>query len=859
MPSSWATSVGTSDNGILVEDWRYDMQSLYSNLMFGSSSCIADLDVNNVGGEPNSDLEIIVGSDEYYNYYPELGAYARGIWRVLDSQGNLEWAKDTGTDESRSSPTVADMTGDGYLDIIGGTTSGWNVEVIDRFGNFIWTFPWPPQGGGPFMWHSSPAIADVDPSVGGMEVFIGNNPYQSVWALDGDNSDGVDDGITATDAWIYGGVEGVDWDVLWKFQTNGIVYSTPALGDVDNDGGIEVVIGSADGNIYILDGVSGVQEYSYATSGIVHASAAIANLDSDPYLEVVIGSVDGKVYCLQWDGIVGTVEWTYNTGSPIYSSAAIGDIDNDGNLEIVDASSNGDIFALDTSGMLEWIYSTGSYIVSSPALANRFCTNTYDAEWPMFRHDKERTGYYGSGSSSFGLDIYIGAYDHYLYLIDGGGGGWSGGTLIDRFLTYGHLYTSPSVADVDGDKKLEIVFYDAEPGHDGHYTYWCIEDCGINILQKTVIGYFTLTQGDTTWVIDPIERSESAADFYDYYSVSAHTGFEEPFHSFVYLYRDITDPSNEVSLFLVHDIDGNYNHPIYGLNSGSPDAQSHMDLSGIPTGAYIAQGDEPVEFSFTGPSTAEGRWHWWYNTDGGAISGLTTSSSWCITIDPIFWADVGFWEYYIEGNSNIPLNMTLPITICYNPPSLIIIEKTDVHWVLEFKVTNLFNYKIEDTIIKDNFGGEIEIDEILLQTHGDLTITLKGKTQKVQLLWEIGDLDPGETAKLILHISTDLNPAGHQEYTTPGIYELNSGATLKFFDPVQGKQLSKSTDSIYVIVYSEPLDTHITGDTLTEDIIEDKDSFSIIDRTLYKQILEKFLARLIQRFPIMTKILNQII
>jgi hypothetical protein len=473
LPSSGAIPVGTSDNGILVEDWRYDMQSLYATIMFGSSSCIADLGVNSVGGEPDSDLEIIVGSDEYYNFYPELGAYAQGIWRVLDSQGNLEWAIDTGTDESRSSPTVADMTDDGYLDIIGGTTSGWNVEVIDRFGNFIWTFPWPPQTGGPSSWHSSPAVADVDSSVDGLEVFIGNNPYGSVWALDGDNSDGIDDGITALDPWIYGGVEGIDWDVLWTFQTGGTVLSSPALGDVDNDGDIEVVIGSGDSNIYILDGVSGVLEYSHGTGGSVHASAAIANLDGDPYLEIVMGSSDGDIYCLEWDGTSGSVEWTYTTGSAVYSSAAIGDIDNDGNLEIVDASTNGDIFALDTSGGVEWTYSTGSSIVSSPALASRFCVSPYNADWPMFRHDQERTGFYGAGSGPFGLDIYIGADDHYLYLINGGGG--AGGTLIDRFLTYGRLYTSPSVADIDGDRKLEIVFYDAEPGHDDHYTYWCVE------------------------------------------------------------------------------------------------------------------------------------------------------------------------------------------------------------------------------------------------------------------------------------------------------------------------------------------------------------------------------------------------
>ncbi len=101
-------------------------------------------------------------------------------------------------------------------------------------------------------------------------------------------------------------------------------------------------------------------------------------------------------------------------------------------------------------------------------------------------------------------------------------------------------------------------------------------------------------------------------------------------------------------------------------------------------------------------------------------------------------------------------------------------------------------------MIKDNFGAEIEIDEVVSISQGDLEIKLKGKSEKVSLKWEIGYLLPGETARLILLVSTDLNPAGHQEYTSPGIYELNSGATLKFIDTEQDTQLSAYTDSIYV-------------------------------------------------------------
>ena len=35
----------------------------------------------------------------------------------------------------------------------------------------------------------------------------------------------------------------VDWDLLWIFYADGEIWATPAIGDVDDDGILEVVIG----------------------------------------------------------------------------------------------------------------------------------------------------------------------------------------------------------------------------------------------------------------------------------------------------------------------------------------------------------------------------------------------------------------------------------------------------------------------------------------------------------------------------------------------------------------------------------------------------------------------------------------
>jgi len=134
--------------------------------------------------------------------------------------------------------------------------------------------------------------------------------------------------------------------------------------------------------------------------------------------------------------------------------------------------------------------------------------------------------------------------------------------------------------------------------------------------------------------------------------------------------------------------------------------------------------------------------------------------------------------------------------------SLTIKEKTNVQWTVTFEITNPFSYTMTNIVITDRFGAEIEIDPPFPYsiTHGTVSYTTSGKSAKVFLTWNIGNLLPGETARLILLVSTDINPAGKQSYTTPGIYEMNSGATLKFIDPEQNMQLSAVTAPIYVTV-----------------------------------------------------------
>ena len=158
--------------------------------------------------------------------------------------------------------------------------------------------------------------------------------------------------------------------------------------------------------------------------------------------------------------------WSYPTLSYIYSSPAVGDCDGDGNLEIVFGSLDGKVYCIDsTNGDAKWIHQTKGKVYSSPALATKNRVMPYQVEWSMFRNSTSRTGFYNK-PSPLGLDVIIGSDDGCLYLLDG-----KTGNALNRLTVKFPVLTvarkqrgplkfisSPIVADIDGDRKLDIIF-----------------------------------------------------------------------------------------------------------------------------------------------------------------------------------------------------------------------------------------------------------------------------------------------------------------------------------------------------------------------------------------------------------------
>jgi len=149
-------------------------------------------------------------------------------------------------------------------------------------------------------------------------------------------------------------------------------------------------------------------------------------------------------------------------------------------------------------------------------------------------------------------------------------------------------------------------------------------------------------------------------------------------------------------------------------------------------------------------------------------------------------------------------------------------------FTLNITVTNNTPLPITNVIVKDNFGGDLELVSTQVDggavsdwsgypltkkdnsvTQGEVTVEWSGKSEKAHLFWNVedGTLSPGETHTLTVVVATDQNPGSKQQYTSPGTHCLNSGATAKgFVELASGVwEVSDTTDEICVETGQPPL------------------------------------------------------
>jgi PKD repeat protein len=386
-----ATSSGSYSS--YVHAWHHDGTPVtgWSQWLSGewaSAPALADLD-------RDGDLEIVVGAydNKVYAWHHEIDP------RTGQPELVSGWPKETGG-EVFASPAVADLDGDGILEIVAAALDGqvyaWRYDGTDVTG-------WPQATGGQL--HASPALGDLDGDEG-MEIVATRGGLVYAWHHDGTSVTGWP--ITATTT-----------------ITEGV--PSPALGDINDDGDMEIVAAVGDQVYAWHHDASVVASWPVTASGTITSSPALGDLDGDDDLEIVVGS--DQVHAWHDDG-TPVAGWPMTVTQHTNSSPVLGDITGDGEIDVVIGAGDEDehIYAwhrdgttvadwprwvpafegsgahlerlaspiitdLDQDGDLEVAIGAESYVFVFDLAATYSVTDT---EWAMFQHDLWLTGWYTS-------------------------------------------------------------------------------------------------------------------------------------------------------------------------------------------------------------------------------------------------------------------------------------------------------------------------------------------------------------------------------------------------------------------------------------------------------------------------------
>jgi hypothetical protein len=357
---------------------------------------VADLDGNGtkeivvaVGREISSDVSLDTNGGVLVFTY--TGAWNFKLIESLSDDGSRGWPQpridrigkhpgagypDGFWDSIVTSPALADLDADGDLEIVIAGIDR-RVHAYHHDGRVVAGWPIYRHNGDALLRGgvSSPAIADIDKD-GQPEVIVATqSPY---WDQGQAITTSNPDYATAT-IWAWNG----DSSVVPGFPivTDQWIHSSPALVDMDNDGQLEIVIGSGAGlsggatnkiAVYNHDGTMALGWPQY-TKAITYGSPTVVDVDRDGQYEVLVGCGtkyhanscgDGNALFYGWnaDGSVLTgfptqVEsssWWQNSSDAMPFSPVVADIDGDGVLEILIAQTGSwGLTVLNANGTLQ--------------------------------------------------------------------------------------------------------------------------------------------------------------------------------------------------------------------------------------------------------------------------------------------------------------------------------------------------------------------------------------------------------------------------------------------------------------------------------------------------------------------------
>ncbi len=262
------------------------------------------------------------------------------IYALNAEDGTLLWKYNTRTKYGEGcndvAPIIYDVDGDGNLEVVVPSSCNPTTYCFDgRDGHVKWML----QTSGS---DSPPIIADINGD--GREEILHGQFDGTVICIDAKTG-----------------------EQIWSLQVekNVAVQTAPTVFDSDGDGNLEFAVGTwkrdpnSNNGYYVYDGKTRQLRWSYPMSDYVYHGSAVGDIDADGRLELIVGSYNDTLYC--FDAEKGFVRWRYfGGGTYIGSPATITDVDNDGECEIIFCSGYY-VGVLNKKGELKWRYTTPKY------------------------------------------------------------------------------------------------------------------------------------------------------------------------------------------------------------------------------------------------------------------------------------------------------------------------------------------------------------------------------------------------------------------------------------------------------------------------------------------------------------------
>jgi hypothetical protein len=387
--------------------WRasqgYPAEALYGVI---SSPALADTD-------GDGDMEI------------GFGGLDRNLY-LLNADGSVRWYYHA-ADTIWSSPAFANVDGDPALELVTGTDISANPKLIPPTtdGGFVYAFDTQPRTpkriefNSGYIWRtpnlgqaifSSPAIGDVLASNPGSEIVIGASCYfpTAVPMTQPGNK---------ASKWIKV-LRLSDGATLQTLPTDACVQSSPALGDINDDGTLEIVATinspTIDFNCPSAVNQSKIVAWRAASTTPIWStvprdansgcndgfggdlqSPVIADLDGNGSLEVLAANWWSVAVLNGRTGQALTCQKTPDCGSrkalfaafTVKSTPAVGDLNGDGKLDVVIGGAHVWLNSGKTGMLYAWT-DFASAGLGSPAGSQP----DYGAPWPMFRANANHTG-----------------------------------------------------------------------------------------------------------------------------------------------------------------------------------------------------------------------------------------------------------------------------------------------------------------------------------------------------------------------------------------------------------------------------------------------------------------------------------